>query len=283
MLLIGSHAWDSGRKPMDYDYICSYQEYEQWIKDHKSQLKSYYPVSSDRMVAFTKDNMPYEFEIAWDEGSSADKLLQIGENTASIDTLLLLKMSHRFKKNSPHFKKTMKDIHRLRELGAKIKHPDILKLREKETYTNAHPKLNQSKEGFFDASVEYKYDHDSIHEAVKIDQEPAYTNFKDPVKEVWCSKRLFDNCPERVKLNAVIEESCVLAIERSMVPFGTLTPRQAFEMALEKVCTSITSGWFREYSWEHYYQALDNYPEDYYDKFLKALDKGIVKLFSGAY
>lgn len=30
-------------------------------------------------------------------------------------------------------------------------------------------------------------------------------------------------------------------------------------MALEKVCTSITSGWFREYAYENYYEVVAMY------------------------
>ena len=42
-------------------------------------------------------------------------------------------------------------------------------------------------------------------------------------------------------------------------------------MALMKVCTSITSGWFREYAWENYDKVLDLYNElgedDYVQRF----------------
>ena len=38
-------------------------------------------------------------------------------------------------------------------------------------------------------------------------------------------------------------------------------------MALEKVCTSITSGKFREFSWENYLKVRNMYDSMTFDKF----------------
>jgi hypothetical protein len=69
----------------------------------------------------------------------------------------------------------------------------------------------------------------------------------------------------------VYEESCVLALERSQIPFPDASPRKSFEYALMKVCTSITSGFFREWAWEHYDDVLALYNElgenDYIERF----------------
>ena len=52
-------------------------------------------------------------------------------------------------------------------------------------------------------------------------------------------------------------------------------------MALEKVCTSITSGWFREYAWENYHRVVHMYKtlgvNDYIDRFHK--NKHMIKPF----
>jgi hypothetical protein len=51
-----------------------------------------------------------------------------------------------------------------------------------------------------------------------------------------------------------------LALERSLVPFDWRSGEDyAFKKALEKVCTSITSGFFREYAWEHYAAVINLY------------------------
>ncbi len=208
---------------------------------------------------------------------------------ASFETLYLLKMSHRYLKNSPHFLKTMNDIHLMRLLrdGKKIEiNEEILKLREKETYDYSLPNLKTNKDSFFkkDESF-YVYDHDSIHEAVKIDEVPAYTRFMKDEAEVFTDKEKFFKLPYYQRLSAVIEESMVLALERSLIPSNFKTSKdKAFKMALEKVCTSITSGYFREFAWETYNDSLrvfnsDSKYLDYDLRFLEALGKGEIKPF----
>ncbi len=77
----------------------------------------------------------------------------------------------------------------MKKIGAKVRpeYETFLKLREKETYTYAHPKLNQSKDGFFaDDSIQYQYDHDTIHQSVARFERPAYTYYmKDSFSIHW--------------------------------------------------------------------------------------------------
>lgn len=221
---------------------------------------------------------------------------------APLDVLYTLKMSHRHLKNSPHFMKTMRDIRSMRKLGAKIFDEGWLKRREDETYTYNHPKLNVMKGDFFRGDgVEYVYDHDDIHNAVAhyydhSDSDemtsslpvkfkpnpaiprPAYTLYMQDGAEVQCSRQKFFDAPEAVRLYGVLEEAYVLALERSQIPHrGNVTPRRSFQIALEKVCTSITSGWFREYAWENYDRVWELYSDDYVDRFWKAVDSGMVR------
>lgn len=301
MLLIGSHALQHhiqiNRNPVDYDVICTFDEFQNWInKQDKKIIKACYPANKGKKIIVKTTTHIFEFEIAW-ENNSAAELLELTDscttvipnlgscNIASLDVLYTLKMSHRFKKNSPHFLKTMRDIKLMRQHGAKI--PDFLqewfKLRQKETYDYSHPNLNQSKQNFFDpnSGVNYVYDHDSIHESMKHLELPAYSYFKEDLAEVKCSKDKFFNAPEEVRLFSVLEESYVLALERSQIPFrGGVDPRRSFLIALEKVCTSITSGWWREYAWDHYDDVLSLYNDDYVEKFWKAVNDGKVKSFN---
>jgi hypothetical protein len=99
-------------------------------------------------------------------------------------------------------------------------------------------------------------------------QKPAYEYFKPDDSQVMVSKEMWNDLPLNLKLCAVIEESMVLAIERSLIPFpNSLTVDQAYEKALVKVCTSITSGWFREFAWENYYIARFGYPAVFWNNF----------------
>jgi len=303
MLLIGSHALNQnlpssiGRKCMDYDLIATYSEYENWIKD--KQFDYLMPHNgAKKMIAKNKDNI-FEFEIAW-PGSSAEALLEaIHKDNSTVNDFLgyfskvlipdlnflyMIKMSHRFLKNSPHFLKTMHDINLMKSYGAYIpeEYKNLFKLREKETYNYAHPNLSQNKMGFFDPNqgVQYQWNHDDIHKVFAKMENPAYSYYKKDNEEVQCSKEKFFLVDEHIRLNGVYEESLVLAAERSQIPFkGKVDPKWSFLKALEKVCTSITSGYFRNYAYDNYDKVVGMYEDGYMNKLWKAIEEGTVKQF----
>lgn len=290
------------RKSKDYDIIGTYDDVVKYVERIMrgaflggEEPYSFYPINSGKKIIARRGTLIIEAEIAW-PGSTAEKLLNIIKSDSktyndtnyynclipSLDVLYMLKMSHRFLKDSPHFLKTMEDIWEMRCSNAKIReeHMEFFKEREKETYTYSHPKLNQDKKNFFSGDgIKYMFDHDSIHESMKLMERPAYTYFKPENSEVWCSKEMFFECDEEIRINAVLEESLVLALERSQIPFPKTKPINSFKKALEKVCTSITSGWFREYAWDHYDDVMlkfDKVRSDYVEKFWKDVESGIV-------
>jgi hypothetical protein len=201
---------------------------------------------------------------------------------STLELNFVLKESHKFKKNSPHFLKTMQDLEFLRRFTNEniinVYLREVLDRRKKATYNYQHPKLNTSKQEFFTDSVPYQYDHDTIHEAVKHLDKPAYQYYMQDDAQVMCSSDKFFAQPEIVRLYGVLEESYVLALERAVIPHGT-NPERAFEIALEKVCTSITSGWFREYAYENYFKVKNMYHASYVDKFNRALYNNQIKPF----
>lgn len=302
MLLIGSHAmnyWTAGmssigveqRKPVDTDYVGTYDEIVNFANVHRPKVN--YPINSGRSVFMRTASGIVEHEVAWPD-SRAERLIAFveaqddnaivdGYIIPSFDVLYLLKLSHRYLKDSPAFLKTMRDIQMMRKLGAKIRpeHQEFYEQRMKDTYVNKSPSLNQSKAGFFDSGttgVLQIYDHDSVHWAVKRMDKPAYESFKADAAEVMCSQELFERCTEEVKLLSVVEESMVLAIERSLSVYpGAMTPRAAFEYALSKCCTSIASGYWRCFAWENYDTVLNMLDENYYDKFLAKVAEGSVE------
>ena len=294
-----SHYLSSTRTPKDFDFIAKYDDAIEYIKSN-GEIKMIMPSNGGKSVIAKNRNQIFEAEIAW-EGSVTEELYNYVINDQksirysgrifnfiipSLDVLYTLKMSHRYRKNSPHFLKTMNDIIEMRLVGASI--PDDLKewfkKRELETYSYKHPNLMQDKKGFFSADdVKYVYDHDSIHEAVAIYDRPAYTMYAKDGNEVFSDKNKFFSLPEEYRIAGVYEEACVLAIERSLVPFpDKKTPFDAFSYALEKVCTSITSGWFREYAWENYHEVISFYhtQDCYYAKFVKAVEQNQVQMFA---
>lgn len=311
MLLIGSRALVANyseltgvRKTTDWDFICTIEQFTAWHKHNREELQFAVPTQQGKYYhARDKDGMNYEFELAW-PGTSAELFLkhygllekkwtpEIGPVPAIGPDLLLIKLSHRYKRNSPHFHKTMTDIHWLREklgenyvayfLGLPL-NTEIMKLREAESYTYAHPKLNVTSKDFFTGDgVNYVYDHDEIHKVVAIAGVPAYTQYMQDGEQVMTSREKFFAVDQQTRLLGGFEESMVLALERSQIPHGDKedgpSARWSFEMALMKVCTSITSGYFREFCWEHYNDIMKMYEELgetwYVDRFKEAVQNG---------
>lgn len=298
MIITGSVAMQyylSGprREPRDLDLIGTYDDVMAHIDSMPGELTFCIPKYDGKKVVACKGGVMVDAEIAW-EGTTGEELLQLLKDKGFTDkhcpmfAQYLLKMSHRYLKNSPHFRKTMEDIRFFRSIG--MNHSPAIDTemlewfarREAETYNYSHPNLDQSKANFFDTKgVTYTYDHDSIHEAIKLKDVPAYSLFLADGAQVKCDKEKFDSLPHDVKIDAVVEESYTLAIERCLVPFGLdkVPPSWAFQKALEKVCTSITSGWFREFAWENHDEALLRFSPDYLDKFKAGLEDGTVKPF----
>lgn len=316
--VIGSTAWlGSGRTPSDIDIVGKFDDVVEFCRvsalQHSGTIYQQYPASEGNKL-ITKIRAPslpdpliIEAEIAW-SGSNSEELLQLIVNDrdstttflngivvtfAPLTILYLLKMSHRFVRNSPHFHKTRSDIKRMRE-QADVAWPfpehyaDFYKRRLEVTYDYNHPKLNQDSSTFFSGDgVEYLYNHDDIHRAVAIrNNSPAYLSYIEDGQQVNCSREKFWAAGHSVRINGVLEECYVLALERSIIPYKSYRgdhpdPESAFKTsfltALEKVCTSITSGWFREFAWESYDQVCDLYSSDFVGKFLNALQGGMIQ------
>lgn len=291
MLLIGSRAMqahfkDFPRAARDTDWICTIEDFEKTAASSMKHGKnvSVYPTSPSSMVVKSNGYIA-EYSIAW-PGSTNETILKEhmeDSGVASPELLLLLKLSHRYRKDSPHFLKTMRDIQFLRNRGVCLPEAmlPLLRARERETYSYKHPNLNQKKSDFFNnANGLYRYEHDDIHRAVSVLGPPAYTYFSADGEEVKSDRDKFFSCDESIRLRAGLEESYVLALERSLIPLpGVLTPKKAFDKALEKVCTSITSGWFREYCWENYDRIQSMYDESFVGKFNRALERGEVRKY----
>jgi hypothetical protein len=306
MILIGSAALSClglcDREPRDVDVICTFDDVSR-IASTLRELKgeaTVIPLSENKSIIRAKD-LIYECEIAWTGSSGHDLLVGAWKRglelvdfrgyrddmlfvIPTLDVLYTLKMSHRYRKNSPHFWKTRSDIMSMRALGAKVFDQEWLKKREAETYSYSHPKLNVMKDSFFSGDgVTYVYDHDDIHKVMAHlltdgQKVPAYELYKVPGEEVRCSKDMFFSLPEEARLYGVLEEAQVLALERSQIPFrGKVDPRRSFDYALMKVASSITSGWFREFAWENLHVVQSMYEDDYADRFWKAVTAGQVR------
>lgn len=305
MILIGSRALALRapaalrRVPFDFDFLCTEDEANSFVEKMKKEGRDVSLIDLPHdgrfdKVAYKIDDRPFEFEICR-PGTTSDEIRLIALNdpdtietsfghVPGLNFLFSLKQTHRYLKNSPHFWKNLEDYHKLKALGSFVPEEwkPTFKKREKETYNYAHPKLNVKKSEFFQGDqVNYVYDHDSIHRAVALLDRPAYTYYMKDGEEVQCDKEKFFSLPEEYRVFGHIEEACVLAIERSLVPFpGKLTPKQAWTFALSKTLTSITSGWFREWGYENVFKILAQYPENYFERFEAGVKNGTVLPFN---
>ena len=94
-----------------------------------------------------------------------------------------------------------------------------------------------------------------------------------------CDKRLWTIFPYEDKCKCVLEEAYVIALERKILPmiFGAgkgYTSDEAFDWALMRICTTLCSGWFREFATKNYFIIKKLYNKDYVEKFLTAYEKG---------
>lgn len=313
MLVVGSaalkyHRGFEARQVNDIDLIVFPDELPELVKFQKPSKVEV--VDESHLVLRDCNNAGFkamwqpthnlvEVEIAW-PGSVAERILgnvswRGTYELASLDCLYSLKMSHRYRKNSPHFEKTRRDIIRMREFGAG-KLLSWFKDREAETYAYNHPNLSagQMKENFFNGDgVKYFFDHDFVHTVVARiynSNVPAYTLYLREGEAVACDREKFENLSFQERIRGVCEEATVLALERSQIPCRldpafskTVSSAWSYKYALQKVCTSITSGWFREFAWENYDEALSAYRRDYSVEFWRAVENsGLVSRDDGS-
>jgi len=122
-------------------------------------------------------------------------------------------------------------------------------------FPQGNPNLNQSVKDFFDDAVTKKYDHDYLHELFAHQEKPMYTKLQTDSSKAWCNQALWNKLSYNEKLQCIAEEAYVISVERFLVPAGwDFYAKLAFNLAVNKICTTLCSGWFRDF-------AIDNYPE----------------------
>ncbi len=129
-------------------------------------------------------------------------------------------------------------------------------------YPQGNPSLAQTNDDFFDDAVDKKFDHDWLHELYAYGDAPVYTKMKRDDSKAWCEKDMWEDFDHTTKIQCVAEECYVIATERFMVPKDWKYPSKlAYLKALQKVCTTLTSGWFRDYAIDNYWSVREQYDE----------------------
>lgn len=293
-ILIGSAVYK--KEPLDYDFVSDQEFVDSLSKGFKnSSIQG--ESERGRSYLLTDDN--FIVEVFVPQENSAHHLLLEEEHEESrkifdhnifiphFKWLAALKKAHlilpyKWDKHIEEYRFLKNKLNVERFSPKDFKVSKIFKRHRKECLSKAknHPKLNVKKDSFFEEAEFKIFDHDTIHKAVALGDCPAYTLMQDG--EVWCSKKKWNLMSQEDKLRCVIEEASVLALERSIIPFLFLKNKKyngqdwAYQYALQKISTTITSGWFREYCIESYHQALKNKP-DFTSMFFDGLRKGVVK------
>lgn len=135
------------------------------------------------------------------------------------------------------------------------------------------PKLNVSKKQFFNDGVKKYIEHDYLHEVLAHYDKPMYTKMQKE-GEVFCHKELWDNFSQVDKIYTVLEECYVIACERRIIPVHVTGSKEyytraAFMWALRRVCTDLTSGFFREFAINNYSSIIGLYNPHFYKPVLE--------------
>lgn len=321
MIIIGSRAlssyfeiekFEQRLKKSDFDVIMSYEDFFNWCNQFKDDIVEMFPKSHNKYnVKIMKNGkkIQYEIELGFENTSSLyllDNIEEVTDNTLidnfgikwhclSLPYLMLMKKSHLY--FPVHFFKNINDYHFIKEHIGEVNENDIMKtffnLRKKEAvekFKNRYstPKLNMSNEDFFKISGKSKgrvFIHDDLHKIVQHFDKPIYEMLKHKNKSnlAWCEKDLFFNLPFEYQIKCVQEEAYVIALERYIIPkigeYENLF--WCYERALMRICTTLCSGFFRDFAFENYPKILKSYSKDFYDKFIFAYKNNIIKPMKG--
>lgn len=249
--LIGSRALEiqvpefCARENSDWDIICHSVDRHHFTKNKQHRRIEFHNIS--------------ELDNRWFCIKYADQIINldgIDVHVINLHGLAAIKRSHlwRLHKWDQHITQYHQHLAKYMTPGA---YKDAMTRQQLtiDKFSRGNPNLNQSNKDFFDDAVEKKYDHDTLHEMVAYYDAPLYTRLKHDEKrnKAWCERDLWEELSHDDKCRCVAEESYVIAAERFLIPKNWDTPFMlAYHNALKKVCTTLCSGWFRDF-------AIDNF------------------------
>lgn len=161
------------------------------------------------------------------------------------DLLYTIKVSHL--SWDINWSKHLKDVHFLQSKGCKLNKEfyDLLVKDWNELHSKKKINFNKHHKDLFKDSVTRKYQHDDLHELLKLNDEPMYKKILVKPELALCSHKKFTDLPEQRKLELALEEVVVVAYERYILkgyPF-----KHAVVKSLKDLITHMTKGWFNLY------------------------------------
>jgi|688.fasta_scaffold391836_3 hypothetical protein len=277
MLLTGSRALDihCGRpnSKSDWDFIASEDELNEigltFVGQHSTKINNVEFLNKSILGndIFIGDGPPLQY----------NTLFSFPYKVCTLQELYIQKRSHIHRPLN-----FMRHIHELEviknkcmEMGCWPVNLNQLKQRiklTKQLYKDNVPSLNKTNDDFFDDAVKKQYVHDDIHIAMAHYGAPIYESLKVDKELAKCERDLWDMLLHRDKIKCVLEEAYVIALERFIIPKmldnQPFCSKISFLRALEKICTTLTSGWFRDFAIDNYFE-IKNSMIDYVDVFNK--------------
>ena len=283
----------------DIDVVMSLDEFHAFVAKNQQYIVKLVPTSGTKFSLRLKNtrSQHYEIEIAFK--GSAQWLLDNHQtvvagsfqddcgntfDVANVEILYLTKKSHIH--YAIHYDKNIADYTLLKnnvDAGKLKKYMPYFKMRAQETKERVNkrlPRLNRSNTEFFDRSknvVGYVFEHDDIHEAIKHYERPVYEMMKKDFSSAWCEKDMFNDLPHEYKIRCVQEEAYVIALERYIVlRKGPQDHFEAYKAAVQRICTTLCSGFFRDFAVDNYFEVLEAYSPHYVALFTEKLLEGKV-------
>jgi hypothetical protein len=310
MYIIGSRALAAHNKiPVesarlaraDFDVFMSTEEYDLWYERVSPYVLKYSPKSEYKhSVLLDHPDGRVKYEIETDLLPSVAYIFNRGTQRAGAGVLdpfgevfEALPMADLFATKRAHIHHPIhfgKNVQDYLDLQAYVTENNLkmdlryAQLRKKETTKRVKrkstPKLNMTNSEFFSDkhySVRYFVIHDDIHEAVKHEDRPIYEKMKDDLDMALCLKRKWDELTHQQQIRCVLEESYVIATERYLLN-GERDVSKAFHKALERVCTTLTSGWFRDFALNNYREVSSKADLSFIHKVSDQILNGTIKL-----
>lgn len=198
-------------------------------------------------------------------------------DTATIDELYTLKVSHSPWVIGNTWYKHIRHIRGLRDIGAELipELHDAAYAQWEKRKGAKKVNLNQDKEEFFTSGVRRTYEHDSVHTALAIGDHPGFLDILADGEEVKVSREKFDALPVSRRVELVQEEVMVLSSERDLIPMSNnreITMNEiipSYQRQLQLLITRYSKGWFPRFIIEHYFECAE-IPGNYWERLVSS-------------
>lgn len=199
--------------------------------------------------------------------------IQVSFSVCSSKGLAILKRSHMHRKG-----KFAKNIRHYQYLDKDFDEDDLGVLRDrtrmtKEVFGDKTPNMELTVDEFFDDYVTKHINHDLVHTVVGYYDTPLYKTCQRDPTIVRIEEDLWDQLSHEDKVKMVREEAYVISLERWVIPEynkGREYPvRFAFDKALERICTNLCGGFFRDFAIDNWYE-ISQFTQQNYDNFFNS-------------